>query len=141
MSKNETNSNWTERRMRGKYNGIPNNIEVTKENCREFVPYWIRLRKDGGERGVAIHIPSLQKEQVELEVPQLWRDEQTTQRQSVPLLNQEQKPLCYSRSEGGRWQKKDLSVFPPPWDKEKLCDKCIEIINERDYMRDRGKGP
>lgn len=116
MSKNETGG-WTDDRIKGSYDDIPETLEITRENCRNWIPYWLRLQKSGtgADKGRGIHIPMLSTD------------------------SDDEQPLCCSRCDGsGKWERKDLAIFPPPWDQDKLCDKCLTIINGNDYMSNRG---
>jgi hypothetical protein len=103
---------WTAKRASA-YSDIATDTEITAENCREHLDYWVRLAPTGHQQearlgGRSIHAPK-QPNQEAIE------------------------PLCHTRGGGGNWERKGLEVFPPPWDQEKLCGKCLAILNGEDY--------
>jgi len=105
-------SSWIEQRT-SQYD-IREGVDITEENCREHINYWVRLisesrfEKGACNNGRQIHIP---------------RDP------SGDTI----RPLCNSRDDGGNWERKELPVFPPGWETDKLCQKCIAILRGEDY--------
>jgi hypothetical protein len=121
-SQNQTRDNdWAEELAQDTYN-IPEDTEVTKGNCRKFIDYWVRLEKtDQGTNpesscraGRQIHVPDPRADPPQVE------------------------PLCHTPEQNGtEWRRKDLAIFPPPWDQDKLCSKCISLLQGEDYVDKR----
>ena len=117
----ENERSWCEKLAEKTY-GISADTTIKKGECREYVDYWLRLEKIVNDpeisldRGRDIHIPD-------------------------PRVEDSESPICNTRGdevEGIEWVRKELTVFPPPWDEDKLCDKCAAILQGEDYLESRG---
>lgn len=115
--KNTDSESWAAKLQKETYD-IPDDVEVTKENCREFIDYWVRLYSatpacdpnDSCRPGRQLHVPDPRKKPPDVE------------------------PLCHARDGEGNWKRKDLAAFPPPWDQDMLCKRCLFILRGEDYV-------